>query len=1067
MPPSHEKLNRIDWETIKKMSSIKLYAGDIVLFKEHPDVIGLSLIRNDHRHIRHDITNPLPLPDDSVDSFQAEDVFEHIEYDRLLPVVNEVYRVLKPGSNFRLSVPDYGCDVLYNRCDKDLSGNIVFDPEGGGTRQNPGHVWFPRIDSVKKLLENSDFGKSGEIEYLHCYRDDSFVVKTIDYSKGHVLRTPDFDKRVQNPYRPMSMVIDLIKGDKKCREAIALNEKGGEIFSKGDISNILTIYKKAIEATEASSLKFVQIHTFYPGYLEQFYKANSSLPYDSHQEQIDALLLDGFSVSHLFAPYMAKIGYDGHLIIANNHYTQRQWLLENKVGMGSEKSWQLEAARVQVERLKPDILYLSDPISFDDRFVESLSWKPSLIVGWRAAAIPDGVRWSRFDLMLSHLSVCRKKALALGAKKALHFFPGFPESLADVVDDVPKSWDVVFSGQASPEHRRRNDFLVRMAEAGKDKENPFSVGFFIASPDPNLLPPDIIENNHGARWGREMYKTLKSGRIVINAEINLARGDAGNMRLFETTGAGSFCLTEHQDNIQDYFEPGVEIETFRDAGELVEKIRYYLAHPEEREAIARRGRDRCRGEYSMTNRTREFERIIRDYMPASPLRRPSAAAADNTGGTDNTEEVERLLSEAERQLNANNNEQALLILDQALALTPDNPGLYYGKAMAVARLGRLEEAAELLNHLLSIAPDHQKGGVLLEAIRSRLGAPPSPDPTPRAAETRSEAAPAAQSVEESGETGMVEETLTIEETLQRAMQYVGAGDLNNAMTLLSALKSMKVPTKGLDLLRGICFSKMNQHSAAMSALREELRYFPDQGAAREMLDRIEAGEPDPGASEIDDSEFNGLMEIIRPYTMVGEPRLYSLFSLAKRVCLQDLPGNFVECGVAAGGSSALLAHVIKRHSKRTRRLFSFDSFEGMPTPGDQDVDPAGKSADASGWGAGTCAAPEESLKEVCEKLGVRHLVTPVKGYFEQVLPEKRDEVGEIAFLHMDGDWYESTRAIIDNLYDRVVDDGFIQVDDYGFWRGCKKALQEFQTSRKLRFDMKIIDDTGVWFKKPA
>jgi len=63
----------------------------------------------------------------------------------------------------------------------------------------------------------------------------------------------------------------------------------------------------------------------------------------------------------------------------------------------------------------------------------------------------------------------------------------------------------------------------------------------------------------------------------------------------------------------------------------------------------------------------------------------------------------------------------------------------------------------------------------------------------------------------------------------------------------------------------------------------------------------------------------------------------------------------------------------------------------------------------------TCADPGESLREVCDKLDVWHLVTPVKGYFEQVLLEKRDEVGEIAFLHMDGEWYESTRAIIDNL----------------------------------------------------
>ncbi len=85
-----------------------------------------------------------------------------------------------------------------------------------------------------------------------------------------------------------------------------------------------------------------------------------------------------------------------------------------------------------------------------------------------------------------------------------------------------------------------------------------------------------------------------------------------------------------------------------------------------------------------------------------------------------------------------------------------------------------------------------------------------------------------------------------------------------------------------------------------------------------MLDRILEGEPDSKASRVDDPAFDGLLTIIRPYSMVSKKRLFSLFSLARQVCLLDLPGNFVECGVAAGGSSALLAHVIKRYSKRPR-----------------------------------------------------------------------------------------------------------------------------------------------------
>lgn len=213
----------LTWEMLGRFEKIRLYAGDIPENDKYDGWIGLSITKCDHRHVWHDITKTFPLAENTVDAFQAEDVFEHISYDKLLPVLNEIFRVLKPGGTFRLSVPDYGCDVLSGRSLKDGSGNIVFDPGGGGTVEKPGHVWFPRFDSVRKLLEQTDFCNSGSIEYLHYFNmDGSFVVKPIDYSKGYVGRTPDFDERVSDPYRPMSIVVDLIKGlaptDTPCAE---------------------------------------------------------------------------------------------------------------------------------------------------------------------------------------------------------------------------------------------------------------------------------------------------------------------------------------------------------------------------------------------------------------------------------------------------------------------------------------------------------------------------------------------------------------------------------------------------------------------------------------------------------------------------------------------------------------------------------------------------------------------------------------------------------------------------------------------------------------------------------
>lgn len=216
---------------IKNNEKIFLYCGDMdKTRREYTNIpfIGLSLrdesnlISNGYNteyHIQHDVTNLLPLKDNSVDIIQSEDVMEHIEYNSLKQTINEIYRVLKPGGLFRLSMPDYKCDILFNRSEKDSDGNIIFDAGGGGAYDrtnkkviNGGHVWFPVFSSVKSLLESTFFSNE-KINYLHYYDDINFgfITNKIDYSKGYISRTPDHDPRVKNPYRPMSIVVDCYK----------------------------------------------------------------------------------------------------------------------------------------------------------------------------------------------------------------------------------------------------------------------------------------------------------------------------------------------------------------------------------------------------------------------------------------------------------------------------------------------------------------------------------------------------------------------------------------------------------------------------------------------------------------------------------------------------------------------------------------------------------------------------------------------------------------------------------------------------------------------------------------
>ncbi len=94
-----------------------------------------------------------------------------------------------------------------------------------------------------------------------------------------------------------------------------------------------------------------------------------------------------------------------------------------------------------------------------------------------------------------------------------------------------------------------------------------------------------------AVWGEELYALLASANIVLNiTRTHFYGAETGvNLRLFEALAAGCFLLTDDCEEVAELFEVGMEIEVFKNATELKEKIAYYLAHPAEREAIAKRG----------------------------------------------------------------------------------------------------------------------------------------------------------------------------------------------------------------------------------------------------------------------------------------------------------------------------------------------------------------------------------------------------------------------------------------------------------------------------------------------
>ena len=209
---------------------------------------------------------------------------------------------------------------------------------------------------------------------------------------------------------------------------------------------------------------------------------------------------------------------------------------------------------------------------------------------------------------------------------------------------------------------------------------------------------------------------------------------------------------------------------------------------------------------------------------------------------------------------------------------------------------------------------------------------------------------------------------------------------------------------------------------------------------------------------------------VLPYTMTPYERLNNTYELATAIENNGVDGAFVECGVFKGGCAAVMGYVARRGGTE-RYTWLFDSFEGLPEPTPEDGQRASDFSRSRSTGrlktVERCVGPLDDVKEILFgklRLDERRIVIR-QGWFQDTLPRARGEIGPISILRLDGDWYESTKTCLENLYDNVVPGGYVILDDYYYWEGCKKAFDEFVAARGLTIDVTRIDEGGAYFRK--
>ena len=71
------------------------------------------------------------------------------------------------------------------------------------------------------------------------------------------------------------------------------------------------------------------------------------------------------------------------------------------------------------------------------------------------------------------------------------------------------------------------------------------------------------------------------------------------------------------------------------------------------------------------------------------------------------------------------------------------------------------------------------------------------------------------------------------------------------------------------------------------------------------------------------------------------------------------------------------------------------------------------------------------------------------GKVEETLSINNNLPNEISILRLDTDWYESTKMELDILYPKLVKGGILIIDDYGHWKGARKAVDEYFLGKKV------------------
>jgi hypothetical protein len=217
--------------------------------------------------------------------------------------------------------------------------------------------------------------------------------------------------------------------------------------------------------------------------------------------------------------------------------------------------------------------------------------------------------------------------------------------------------------------------------------------------------------------------------------------------------------------------------------------------------------------------------------------------------------------------------------------------------------------------------------------------------------------------------------------------------------------------------------------------------------------------------DILDKEFLEIHHQIKEYTMTSIPNQYATYQAVKYSIENNILGDFIECGVWRGGCS-LIAAILYQKQGIDKKVYLYDTFEGMSSPTELDTDLLENQAknllenqDKNTKNSIWCYASIDDVKNNFKSCGITEdRFELIKGKVEDTIP-KMIKTANISVLRLDTDWYESTKHEMEFLFPLLVNKGVLIIDDYGHWQGARKAIDEYFHEKDIKPYLHRVDYT--------